>query len=39
VVLAACGAYLLLTKVGPTQPEGDVAAERLRTPEGIVPPA
>lgn len=39
VVLAACGAFLLLTKVGPPEPTDEVAGERLRAAEGVVPPA
>jgi hypothetical protein len=38
VVLGACGVYLLLTKVGRGETREPVAAERLRTGEGIVPP-
>jgi MFS family permease len=39
VVLSACGLALLLSKVGPSVPSDEVAEERLRAPEGIVPPA
>jgi MFS family permease len=39
VVLAACGVFLLWTKVGPPEPGDAVADERLHAPEGIVPPA
>lgn len=39
VVLAACGVYLLMTKVGPAEPRGEVAEGRPQSLEGIVPPA
>jgi MFS family permease len=39
VVLAACGVYLLRSKVGPAEAAVDVPAERLHTAEGVVPPA
>lgn len=38
VVLAACGLYLLRTRVGRATPGERVAEERLHTGEGIVPP-
>jgi MFS family permease len=37
-VLAACGVFLLWTKVGPAARGDVVAEERLHSPEGIVPP-
>lgn len=39
IVLAACGVFLLFTKVGPAEAGDVVAEERLRSPEGIVPPS
>jgi len=39
IVLAACGVFLLWTKVGPPEPGDGVAEGRLRSPEGIVPTA
>lgn len=43
VVLAACGAFLVWTRVGPPQPPPERAfpeeGEALHAPEGVVPPA
>jgi hypothetical protein len=37
-VLSACGLYLLLARPPEPRPTAEVASERLRSPEGIVPP-